>query len=121
MNDILSPDSSPTPLGQNPAYQYIPADLPIPVLYETETQRDDAVAWVRLFTPDSSWAWYITEWDRNDLCFGLVDGMYLELGYFALSELREARGPLGLPIERDLHFVPTSLGLVRAKLETGDL
>lgn len=29
-----------------------------------------------------------------------------EWGYFVLSELSEARGPLGLPIERDLYFKP---------------
>ena len=39
----------------------------------------------------------------------LVEG----LGYFLLSELAQARGPLGLPIERDLHFQPTRLAAVR--------
>jgi len=27
-----------------------------------------------------------------------------EWGYFVLSELESVRGPLGLPIERDLYF-----------------
>jgi hypothetical protein len=45
--------------------------------------------------------------------FGLVIGFEQELGYFSLSELQHARGPLGLPIERDLHFQPTSLSVVR--------
>ena len=31
-----------------------------------------------------------------------VDGFEKELGYFSLRELESARGPLGLPIERDL-------------------
>ena len=35
--------------------------------------------------------------------FGLVDGLEAELGYFWLSELTGVRGPLGLPIERDLY------------------
>ena len=30
-----------------------------------------------------------------------------ELGYVSLRELAEVRGPLGLPLERDLHFAPT--------------
>src|ERR1017187_4528458 len=30
-----------------------------------------------------------------------------ELGYVSLHELAAARGPLGLPLERDLHFEPT--------------
>ncbi len=45
--------------------------------------------------------------------FGLVVGFEEELGYFRLSELTQAHGPLGLPIERDLHFQPTRLSLVR--------
>jgi hypothetical protein len=41
--------------------------------------------------------------------FGLVDGHEKELGYFLLSELEEVRGPMGLPIERDLYFKPKTL------------
>jgi len=35
------------------------------------------------------------------------------LGYFSLSELQSVKGPLGLPIERDLHFEPRSLRELR--------
>ena len=53
---------------------------------------------------------YDTDKEKVDfIFFGLVAGHEVELGYFALSELEEARGPLGLPIERDLHFEPTAL------------
>jgi hypothetical protein len=38
--------------------------------------------------------------------FGYVIGFEKEWGYFSLSELESARGPLGPPIERDLHFTP---------------
>jgi len=27
-----------------------------------------------------------------------------ELGFISMREIRELRGPLGLPVERDLHF-----------------
>ena len=27
-----------------------------------------------------------------------------ELGFISMHEIRELRGPLGLPVERDLHF-----------------
>jgi hypothetical protein len=40
----------------------------------------------------------------------LVSGFEVELGYFLLKELREARGPLGLPFERNLYFEPQTLG-----------
>lgn len=49
------------------------------------------------------------------LCFGWVEGFEKEWGYFSLDELAEARGPLGLPIERDLHFVPTPRSILLEK------
>jgi hypothetical protein len=39
----------------------------------------------------------------------LVIGLEIELGYFSLSELKSVKGPMGLPIERDLHFEPKTL------------
>lgn len=66
---------------------------------------------VKLFTPDANATWLLTELnaDSEDLAFGLCDlGLdEPELGYVSLAELAEARGPLGLPIERDLTFAPT--------------
>jgi len=38
-----------------------------------------------------------------------VSGLEVELGYFSLSELESVKGPLGLPIERDLFFEPQTL------------
>jgi hypothetical protein len=32
----------------------------------------------------------------------------VELGYFSLKELKEVKGPMGLPIERDLYYEPKS-------------
>ncbi|OHB59060.1 MAG: hypothetical protein A2Y12_18475 [Planctomycetes bacterium GWF2_42_9] len=49
--------------------------------------------------------------------FGLVLGHERELGYFSLSELESCQGPLGLRIERDLHFAPTPLSKIRMKNE----
>jgi len=61
---------------------------------------------VKLFTPDAQCTWLLTELGLDDIAFGLCDlGMgSQELGYVCMCELRELRGPLGLPIERDLHF-----------------
>jgi hypothetical protein len=73
---------------------------------------------VKFFTPDSSWTWYATEGEAvkadsgaeiDFQFFGLVDGLEKELGYFMLSELEQARGQMGLPIERDLHWHPKPL------------
>jgi hypothetical protein len=66
---------------------------------------------VKLFSPDGNATWLITEIDNPDidLAFGLCDlGLgHPELGYVSLHELAAARGPLGLPLERDLYFAPT--------------
>jgi hypothetical protein len=61
---------------------------------------------------DSNWTWYATEGSEEDgdfVFFGYVCGFENEFGYFRLSELQAARGPLGLPIERDLYFKPAPL------------
>ena len=67
------------------------------------------MAHVKYFTPDSNWTWYATEFDGEDTFFGLVDGYYKEFGYFSFSELKTIRGKLELPVERDLHWKPTTL------------
>jgi hypothetical protein len=68
-----------------------------------------ATAPVKFFSPTSGWTWYPTEYDGADLFFGLVIGFEAEIGYFSLSELEQVRGPLGLPIERDLSYTPATL------------
>ena len=101
---------------QNAAYTYVPDELrpTIPKLYMTEGDSDPTV-WVKLFTPDSIWTWYVLEWDGEDLCFGLVIGHEQELGYFSLAEIDGVRGGLGLPVERDLYFTPCPLSNVRQR------
>ena len=69
----------------------------------------DPVPVVKLFTPDAGATWLITEAypEDGDLrLFGLMDlGLGgPELGYAMLSEIEDARGKRGLPVERDLYF-----------------
>lgn len=72
----------------------------------------DPVPVVKLCTPDAQATWLLTEIDPDDedLAFGLCDlGIGCsELGYVRLSELQSLRGKLGLPIERDEHFIADS-------------
>ena len=89
----------------------------LPPLYHNESLGLEAVAPLKFFTPDSSWTWYPTEFDGDDIFFGLVSGFEVELGYFSLSELEGVRGKLGLPIERDLYFEPTTLRELKARHE----
>jgi hypothetical protein len=61
---------------------------------------------VKLFTPDAQCTWLLTELGNDDIAFGLCDlGLGCpELGFVCMREIRDLRGPLGLPVERDLHF-----------------
>ena len=92
----------------------------LPKLYSQDGAGMDAIAYVKFFTPDSSFTWYATEFDGQDTFFGYVDGGYCpELGYFTLSELQAARGPYGLPIERDRWFRPAKLQVAELLREHG--
>jgi len=86
----------------------------IPDLYDTENLKDP-LCHIKLFSPDSNWSWFITEFSKGDkdTCFGYVQGLESELGYFSLRELESLKGPLGLPIERDLSFKPASLSKIK--------
>ena len=89
----------------------------IPPLYANDGADDpDAVlARVKLFSPYSNWTWYITEMDpATGLCFGLVEGFEVELGYFDLTELAEATVFGQVPaVERDLYWKPQTLGEIK--------
>lgn len=93
------------------AMELMPGELRavLPPLYSQEAKGLEASAPVKYFTPDADWSWYATEFDGEDLMFGLVSGYEVELGYFSLSELESVRGGLGLPIERDLYYQPRTL------------
>ena len=81
----------------------------LPKLYEQDGKGGDAIVYLKMFCPDSDWTFYATEFDGEDMFFGLVHGFEKELGYFSLKELQSVKGPLGLPIERDLYWKPKTL------------
>lgn len=89
----------------------------LPPLYANEEKGTDALAIVKFFTPDGDWTWYASEFDGDDLFFGLAVGAEPELGYFRLSELQSVRGKLGLPVARDKFHKPTPLRELLAKHE----
>ena len=88
----------------------------IPDLYETEGSLNP-MCHVKLFTPDSSWTWFIIEYSaETNTCYGYVQGLDSELGYFSLSELESVYGPLGVAIERDVSFEPTLFSNIKELL-----
>ena len=99
----------------------------LPPLYSQDGKGGKAVVHLKLFTPDSNWSWLITEGSpiTNDQgvetdfeFFGLVEGHCKELGYVMLSELETVRGPMGLPIERDLWWKPKTLEEIAPEIFT---
>ena len=81
----------------------------LPPLYSQESASSPIIH-AKFFTPDAGWTWLVTEGsDEEDgdwLLFGYVIGLEEEWGYFSLSEIAAIRGPLRLPVERDLWFQP---------------
>jgi hypothetical protein len=101
----------------------------LPPLYSQDGKGGKAVAYVKYFTPSSSWTWLVTEGEPvldesqkevDYKFFGLVFGHEREFGYFLLSELEEVRGPMGLPIERDLWFKPKMLQEIAPEMFKGN-
>jgi len=101
----------------------------LPPLYAQDGKGGKAIVYMKLFTPDSSFTWFITEGSpiRDESSkevdfhfFGLVDGHEKELGSVALSELESVRGPMGLPIERDLHWKPKTLAEIAPEMFSSD-
>ena len=92
----------------------------LPPLYSQDGKGGKAIAHVKFFTPDSSFTFWATEFDGKDTFFGLVDGHCKEFGYFSLSELESLRGPMGLPIERELYWQPKTLQEIAPELFTHD-
>lgn len=68
----------------------------------------DPVPVAKLFTPDAGATWLLVQCDPDepDRVLALCDlGLgHPELGWVHLAEIKEVKGRLGLPVERDLHF-----------------
>ena len=96
--------------------ELIPEELlsQIPNLYETENE-EEKICYVKLFLPNSNWTWYIIEINKqdNNTCFGFVDGLEQELGYFSLSELESISDSYGLKAELDSSFKATKLSKIK--------
>ena len=99
-----------------------------PTLYSQDGKGGKALVYVKYFLPSGTWTWLATEGEPvlsesgveiDFKFFGLVFGHEREFGYFLLSELEEVRGPLGLPIERDLYFKPKTLAEIAPEMFKG--
>lgn len=79
-------------------------------------ELDDLVAPVKLFSLWIGWTWYIIDLDpETGICFGLVEGVETEAGYFELADLASATFGECPAVERDLHWRPTTIGEIRRR------
>ena len=80
----------------------------LPPLYANEHKKpEDVPVCVKIFNPYGSGTWYLTEFDGEDIFFGLCCIHEAELGYVSLSELESLKikvGGYGLPLERDKYW-----------------
>ena len=91
----------------------------LPALLEQDNKGDEAIAYVKHFTPWSNLSWFAIEFDGDDTFFGMVSGDYIEYGSFSLPELEAISGSGGLKVERDKFFIPMSLGRIKKMLKSG--
>jgi len=82
----------------------------LPNIGDNEKNNKEHIAHVKLFG-GSCFSWFISEYDPiTKMCFGLVEGLETELGYFSLTELESIKfPPFGLSIERDRLFDSTPI------------
>ena len=65
---------------------------------------------LKLFNPTGVGTWYLAELNpETNVAYGLCDIHEKEYGYVDLNELLAFKGQMGLGVERDMYFQPTSL------------
>lgn len=74
--------------------------------YHLGAEMENQVIVAKFFNPAGAGSWYLMNMDPDDeeYCWGIVSLFQVEMGSFSKSELENFKGPLGLGIERDLHF-----------------
>jgi hypothetical protein len=78
----------------------------LPTLYSQE-HNPDPIALVRFFDSRGDWSWYATEFDGENLFFGVVLGFEREIGYFSLAEFEQVNRDAGYErIQRDADYKP---------------
>jgi hypothetical protein len=78
----------------------------LPPLYANEKKApEDVPVLLKIFNPYGQSTWYITEFNGEDIMFGLCCIHEKELGYVSLREIESVKiGRFGWPLERDRHW-----------------
>jgi hypothetical protein len=85
-------------------------------------KTEDIQVICKWFNPVGAGTWYVYERDSEDpdifwVFADLGDSMLAECGTVSLKELQTLNLPLGMSIERDIHFSPCSLASVINKVK----
>ena len=106
--------------GKQPNEHWLPPSLEKELINEWNRPEEEktGIALVKYFTPDASATWYFSEYSpEHDTFYGWCDmgHGFPELGYASRQEIRELRGKMGLPVERDYYYEPTTLNSLQGK------
>jgi hypothetical protein len=75
---------------------------------------DKLVVQAKLFNPMGAGTWYLMEYDpESKIAHAFVtlgDPQNAEMGDVSIQELEDLKLPMGMGIERDIHFTPRPLG-----------
>lgn len=71
----------------------------------SQENEPDPIVVAKFFSPSGAGTWYATEYDKeSNTCFGYVQLLEGEWGYFSIDELKKVKcPPFSLPIERDMY------------------
>ncbi|QTD50716.1 DUF2958 domain-containing protein [Sulfidibacter corallicola] len=79
---------------------------------------DDPIVVCRFFTPFNRWSWYPISFDEEaEVFFGLVDGIEVEWGSFALEDLEACRDHRELLIDRDKYFKQAPISVIQRQIK----
>ena len=95
------------------SYRFLPNKIHKVLISNARFNTDECqhiVPILKLFTPDDNGVWLFVKTMKNNphVAYGLIDVGQgnPNMGYVDLRLLASARGKMGLPIERDINFVP---------------
>jgi hypothetical protein len=110
MNDRLTAIEVASPFLRGACYRYIRHSDRLPVETDPEADAEDVRIPVKLFNPTGLGTWWIASFNpETGIAYGVAEFYEREAGTFWMRELIQHRGMMGLPIERDLYFRPTSM------------
>lgn len=78
----------------------------LPALY-LQDNVIDKVAYVKFYTVDGLWSFYVMEYSRNkELFYGYIDGIVQEFDFVSVQDIEERQCYLNLALDRTIYSEP---------------